>query len=369
MTKMAHFIPTTTTINSEQLANLIRTNIIRLHGVPNEIISDRGPVFTSEYWNTFLGYIGTQRVLSTAYHPQTDGQTERTNAILKQYLRKFINHAQTNWSTLLDVAEFSYNNTYQSSIKTSPFNANYGFNPNFQIIPETILINGSQDAKQRIDHIHNVQEHLTSQLELAIEEMKKHADKRRQQIRDLEIGDEVYLDAQNLNTDRLNKSLNYKRLGPFKITQIIHKDVYRIELPAAWRIDNIFHVSKLTPATTNPFEGRIIPPPLPITIDKHQEYYVDEILAVRAYYGSLQYLVKWKGFGPEHNEWLKAEEVNECEALDKYLETHGELVDNTLTIIRKRKIENSIKNAKRKTIDDRDTAYTPSKRGGSVRTL
>src|SRR5947207_1960141 len=110
LTKQRHFVPCKDTITAEQLASLFIDHVWRIHGLPASIISDRGPQFASEFWGYLCSYLDIDRKLSTAFHPQTDGQTERINGILEQYLRCYVNYAQDNWTTLLALAEFASNN-------------------------------------------------------------------------------------------------------------------------------------------------------------------------------------------------------------------------------------------------------------------
>ncbi len=131
LTKIAHFIPCHKTVTGEETARLFIDNVYRLHGLPNDIISDRGTQFTSKFWQSLFKILGVDIKLSSAYHPQTDGQTERVNQVLEQYLRCTINYHQDNWVDLLPLAEFAYNNTLQGSTQQTPFFANYGHHPRF----------------------------------------------------------------------------------------------------------------------------------------------------------------------------------------------------------------------------------------------
>ena len=126
LTKVSHFIPVKTTYRADQLAQLYVNRIVRLHGVPKIIISDRGTQFTSQFWVSLQHALGTQLRFSTAYHPQTDGQTERVNQILEDMLRACVIDFGAGWEDSLPYAKFSYNNSYQVSIKMSPFEALYG---------------------------------------------------------------------------------------------------------------------------------------------------------------------------------------------------------------------------------------------------
>jgi len=129
LTKIVHFIPTTEKTSAEGLARLFRDNVWKLHGLPESIISDREPQFMAGLMRELNQILGIKSKMSTAFHPQTDGQIERVNQELEQYLRMFIDHQQEQWPDWLGMAEFTYNNKAYSSTKTSPFKANYGQDP------------------------------------------------------------------------------------------------------------------------------------------------------------------------------------------------------------------------------------------------
>jgi len=124
LTKMSHFIPCSKDLDARQFAILFMKEIVRLHGLPHDIITDRETLFTSDLWKETTGKPGIERRLSTAFHPETDGQTERTNAILEQYLRAYINYQQDDSCDYLPLSEFAYNNGYQETIKHTAFLAN-----------------------------------------------------------------------------------------------------------------------------------------------------------------------------------------------------------------------------------------------------
>jgi transposase InsO family protein len=126
LTKTAHFLPVHTTYNAKKYAKIYMDQIVRLHGVPKMIISDRGAQFIAWFWEQLQDALGTKLIRSSAYHPQTDGQTERVNQILEDMLRSCILQYNKNWDKCLSLAEFSYNNSYQSSLKMAPFEALYG---------------------------------------------------------------------------------------------------------------------------------------------------------------------------------------------------------------------------------------------------
>ena len=135
---MSHFIPGKKDLDARQFATLFMQNIVRLHGIPRDMITDRGSLFTLGLWKQITEKLGIERRLRTVFSPQTDGKTERTNAILEQYLRAYINYQQDNWNESLPLAEFAYDNGYQETIMWTPFYASYGRNPEHQLMNHVI---------------------------------------------------------------------------------------------------------------------------------------------------------------------------------------------------------------------------------------
>src|SRR5690606_7078324 len=165
LTKMAHFIPTTSDVDAEGTARLFRDNIFRLHGLPRSLVSDRGTQFVNRFTKDLCKLLHIKQKLSTAYHPETDGQTERINQVLEQYLRGYCSYLQDDWIDWLTMAEFTYNNTISAGVgNVTPFFANYGYHPRFDYFP-------AEDAPL-LDKVTDVQERLT-QLEAFLKtEMK-----------------------------------------------------------------------------------------------------------------------------------------------------------------------------------------------------
>jgi transposase InsO family protein len=126
LTKSAHFIPVHMTYQAPDIARVSISEIVRLHGMPKRIISDRGSVFTRRFWTSFQEALGTQLNFSTTYHPETDGKTERKNQILEDMLCMYVMDQQKHWEEFFPLVEFAYNNSYQSTIKMAPFEFLYG---------------------------------------------------------------------------------------------------------------------------------------------------------------------------------------------------------------------------------------------------
>ena len=140
LTKMRHLVPCRTTIDAPSLADLFLDNIWKPHGLPLTIISDRGPQFAAEFWGTVCCRLKIDRRLSTAFHPETDAQTERVNGIMEQYLRSYVNYQQDDWCQWLPMSEFIGNNHASETTGTSPFFANYGYDPQSQLPPSKSVI-------------------------------------------------------------------------------------------------------------------------------------------------------------------------------------------------------------------------------------
>jgi Chromo (CHRromatin Organisation MOdifier) domain len=300
LTKQAIFIPANTTDDSPQLARHFIDHVFSKHGLPTDIVSDRGHLFTSKFWSSLCSALGIHSNLSTAYHPETDGQTERINQILEQYLRIYTNYQQNDWKSLLPIAEFAYNNAPHSTTGVSPFFANKGYHPSLDISTADIP---SQEAQFAASDLNAVHKYLREQIKIANDRYKKFADTHREQTPDWPVGTKVWLDARNIKTKRPMKKLDHKKLGPFEISAKVSTHAYRLKLPSAFKaIHNVFHVVLLEKAFPDKYPQRKSRPP-PIEIDGEKEYEVAAILDSRKRRGNVQYLVRWAGYGPEDDSW------------------------------------------------------------------
>jgi len=194
--KMAHFIATTEKTTAEGLTRLFRDQVWKLHGLPESIISDRGVQFAAGMMKELNKLLGIQTKLSTAYHPQTDGQTERINQELEQYLRVFIDHRQEQWLDWLGTAEFAYNNKIHVATKASPFKVNYGQDPRMGFEGRR---KGKHEAAGRfVEKMKKIQEEAKATLGKAQEEMKKFADRKQGKGKEYRVGDLVLLSTKDL---------------------------------------------------------------------------------------------------------------------------------------------------------------------------
>jgi hypothetical protein len=304
-TKKTVFIPTNDTLTSQGFAELLIKHWIRHFGLPLTVTSDRGPQFVNKFIAAFYATCGITGTPSMAYHPQTDGQTERMNQELEIYLRFYVNGSHTDWSSLLPLAEFAYNDKIHSTTHISPHFALFGLHPwkgNPLAIPDAQNPAGA-DFGQRITDIRvKANEALRHAQDLA----KAHYDRKRGVSWDFEIGDLVWLEGTNITQITGTKKLSPKRYGPFTIVDKHGSSSYKLNLPAAWsRLHPVFNEALLSPyrePATAEQALRHSPPPA-IMIDGAQEYDVDSIVGFKFMRRRPFYKVRWKGYQPFDDTW------------------------------------------------------------------
>ena len=262
-------------------------NVFRLHGLPDNIISDRGATFASAWWTEFCTLLGPEVRLSIAFHPQTDGQTERTNQSVEHYLRCFTNYLQTDWSDLLHTAEFVYNNARHSSTSQSPFFTSYGFNPSslldLSLDPYSRPAFSIPDTNELASRITSAHSTARTALGYAADRMSKSASTRRSLPPSFLVGDRVLLRSDHIHTTRPSKKLDDKSIGPFSVTHVLGSHNYRLDLGYR-HLHNVFHVDRLIPYTSpESFAGRSrLTRPAPDTTDPNA-YEVSEVLDSRRF--------------------------------------------------------------------------------------
>jgi predicted amidophosphoribosyltransferase len=250
LTKYAHFICLSHPYTAITVAQAFLANVYKLHGMPTVIISDRDRVFTSAFWQELFKLTDTTLNMSSSYHPQTDGQTERLNQCLETYLRCMVQSCPTKWAQWIPLAEFWYNSTYHSAHGLTPFQALYGHKPrHFGItLDDTCTVH---DLKQWLEDRQSMLEHIQQNLQRAQNRMKHQADKNRQE-RTFQVGDWVYVKLQpyvqqSVNR-RTNHKLSFKFFGPYLILQKVGPVAYKLQLPASSQIHPVIHVSQLKKA-------------------------------------------------------------------------------------------------------------------------
>jgi len=367
-TKMVHLIPCTKDITSEELVHLLNAHVFKLHGFPLTIVSDRGSIFTAKFSKAFAVSTGMKFHHSTAYHPQSDGQTERFNRIMEDVLRTHCLVEQSEWEIFLPFVEFAMNNSKHEAMQNTPFLLNYGINPRHPDVarliehkppPEptplqahyigrtqhlrTATFKKTADLPEVTKFTEQMQKaikHTKLYLEAARQRMMKSANKRRTTNVTFEVGDQVLLSTKNIQLKHKGCSkLSARFIGPFTIVEKINPVAFKVDLPATMKkIHPVFHVSLLRKYKSRDPSGRdgrpAEPPPPPVAVDGEEEYEVERIVDRRERkirtkknkHGGkhrsyvVEYLVRWKGYEKEHDEWLPLDHLQHC--LDLVQEYH-----------------------------------------------
>jgi hypothetical protein len=331
LTKRAYFIPTTTTATAPDTALLYFKNVSKNgHGIPEIIVSDRDSKFTSLFWKSLWSLLDTKLAMSTAFHPETDGQTERMNRTLEQMLRAYANKQQDNWDELLPYCEMAYNNSKNVSTGYSPFFLNYGQDMS---LPANLLATNStepittEDGNAAVEDIitdlHDTLVTVQSNLTKAQEYQKKYADKSRRH-EEYKVGDRVLLDTSDITFTTGTKKLLDKYIGPYKIIEVVSDVALKLDLPIKFRLHPVFHISKLKRVIeTDKFPDRKqLNRPAPVMkLDGKDAWYVERIIGKRIRAKKIQYLVKWEDYPEWESTWEPIQNVKHAqEAIDEYEE-------------------------------------------------
>ncbi|KAG7567857.1 Reverse transcriptase domain [Arabidopsis thaliana x Arabidopsis arenosa] len=246
--KMAHFIPCDKTNDATQTADLFFKEVVRLHGIPRTIVSDRDTKFLSHFWRTLWRKLGTKLLFSTTCHPQTDGQTEVVNRTLSTLLRATLGKNMSTWLDCIPFIEFAYNRAVHSATKLSPFEIVYGINPlsPLDLVPLPQKEQVCQDGLRRGEIIKKLHDKAKDNLEKKNADNKRKADRGRKEML-FEPGDWVWLHMrpERFPTQRASK-LAPRGDGPFKILEKINDNAYRLELPSEVKISHTFNVADLS---------------------------------------------------------------------------------------------------------------------------
>ena len=241
--KIVHYKPVKITFDAPGLAEVIINVIVRHHGLPDSIVTNRSFFFTSKFWSLLYYFLGIKRRLSTTFHLQIDGQTERQNSTMKAYLRAFINFEQNNWARFLPMAEFAYNNVKNLSTGHTLFELNCGYHSCVSFEEDTNPRSQSKSADELSAELQDLMTVCWENLHHA-QELQKRAFDKDVKPRGYAPSDKVWLNSKYIKT-KCNQKLEAKFFGPFRVLHPVEKQAYKLELPKEWKMHNVFHVSLL----------------------------------------------------------------------------------------------------------------------------
>jgi hypothetical protein len=307
LSKFAHFIPVKSTCKVIDIAQVFMKEVFQLHGMPREIISNRDTKFTSNFWKSLMEGLETKLLFSTAYHPQTNGQTERVNQLLEDMLRMHVMHQPKKWEDYLPLVEFAYNNGYQASLKISPFEVLYGRQCNTPVSWSN-PVNKISFAPDMLKETKQQVTQIKQNLKVAQNQQKSYADQKRTP-REFQTGDHVYLIIKprrsSLKMGACAK-LAPQYCGPFEVLDRVGPVAYQLALPHTVKEHNVFHVSLLNKYVHDAnhitdwsviqveLEGEFLPEPQCI-LDRRETKLQNITIA--------QVKVQWKHFGPDEATW------------------------------------------------------------------
>lgn len=318
VSKMAHFIPTKTTVSAEGVVSLLADRLVRYHGLPSVIVSDRDPRFVAELWELFCKRFQIKRALSSAWHPQTDGQTERVHRTIEQVLRTYIQSEEAEWEVLLPAAELAYNCTVHNSTGLTPFEVMIGENPlracDLDIVDDlepTISPPMTKLFQQLVDR-------AATHISQAQQQQKFYADQRRREV-EFQPGEDVWLSTKFMQP-RGSAKFQPRFIGPFKVLNRVGKVAYKLDLPPSMQHHPVFHVSLLQRDKPRPSD-MLAPegwkPTKSVAVHGEAQYEVEHLLDSRKRGNVEEFLVKWKGFPDADATWEPLENLKGSKDLIK----------------------------------------------------
>ena len=324
-TKMVHLIPCRKTTTAGEAARLFWQHVVKLHGVPQAIHTDRGAQFVGRWWREIWSLMGTKLKYGTAYHPQSQGQVERMNAVVSQTLRCLMSDVTdlAKWIEYLPTVEMAVNSLPNRSTGYSPYYLMYGHHP---VLPVELLKGDEstnvESVSKFVGRMHEVWRSARAQMEKAVMTQKKFYDSKHRDVQ-FAIGDTVLLSTQNLRLKGIPYKLQWKFCGPYKILEKIGAQAYRLKLPDTWRIHPVFHVSLLKqwqPSTMQHVPGEVeLEEP-----DQPQYFDVERILrwrwSTKTRRRHREFLVLWQGYPMEDAEWIPASYFSNPDTLQRDVE-------------------------------------------------
>ena len=301
--KAVHYVPLPKLPSAAEMADLLTVHVVRLHGIPSDIVSDRGPQFTSKVWQAFCRGIGATVSLTSGYHPQSNGQAERANQTLEDTLRCYCARNPSSWSRCLPWVEYAHNTLVSTSSGYSPFETSLGYNP--PLFPAQTPDEPASSPEDHVARCRRVWEKTRANLLKARERATRSANRRRTPAPTYAPGQKVYLRAKNLPVPGVSRKLAPRFIGPFPIVSVISPVSVKLSLPPSMRVHPVFHVSQVKPVIHSPHaDPELAPPPPRVLEDGDLAWDINKVLDVRRYGRGYQYLVDWVGYRPEDRSWV-----------------------------------------------------------------
>ena len=311
LSKEGVFIPTVDTATAIDVADAFVTHVFSKHGIPLHVSSDRGSEFTSHFFRSLGSLLRMRLHFTSGHHPAANGQVERVNSTLEQYLRIYCNYEQNNWAKLLPLAEFAYNNAPHATTGVSPFFATRGYDPLIAIYPDAEVTDlRAQHFAVNFDEVHKF---LRDRMKDAQDTMSRYANQDRIEPPPFRVGDRAYVRTDHIRTNRTARKLAERKIGPFPIVSQPSSMSFTLRLPGTIRIHPVFHVSQLKPEHPNTFADREQPPPPPLIVDGQPEYLIERLIDSKYNRArrrcQLSYHVKWVGYpvSDSSSDWILAD--------------------------------------------------------------
>ncbi|KAG1940254.1 retrotransposable element, partial [Pimephales promelas] len=312
--KAAHFIPLAKLPSAKETAQVIVENVFRIHGLPTDIVSDRGPQFTSQFWREFCRLIGASVSLSSGFHPQSNGQAERANQTVGRILRSLSFRNPASWSEQLPWAEYAHNSLPSSATGLSPFQSSLGYQP--PLFSSQLADSNVPSAQAFVQRCERTWRRVRSALCRYRAQTVRAANKRRTKSPRYCRGQSVWLSTLNLPLKTTSRKLTPRFIGPFRIAQIVSPVAVRLVLPRYLRrVHPVFHVSCVKPVIRAPIRS----PSPPIRVEGAPIYRVRKILDMRPRGRGHQFLVDWEGYGPEERSWVPSRDLLDRSLIDDFL--------------------------------------------------